>query len=41
VDDIRHMAADPAVALTWFDAAVLTDRVRNPVAAEHSQPDLD
>ncbi|HEX4608336.1 MAG TPA: hypothetical protein VH092_09030 [Urbifossiella sp.] len=33
VDDIRHKAADPAVTLTWFDAAVLTERVRNPAAA--------
>jgi hypothetical protein len=30
IDDIRHKAADPAVALNWFDAAVLTERVRNP-----------
>ncbi len=44
VDDIRHKAADPAVALTWFDAAVLTDRVRNPAAAAAElapHPDLD
>jgi hypothetical protein len=31
VDDLRHKAADPAVSLNWFDAAVLTERVRNPV----------
>lgn len=30
IDDIRDKAADPAVALNWFDAAVLTERVRNP-----------
>ena len=30
VDDLRHKAADPAVALNWFDAAVLTERLRNP-----------
>jgi hypothetical protein len=30
IDEIRHKAADPAVALNWFDAAVLTERVRNP-----------
>lgn len=35
IDDIRDKAADPAVALNWFDAAVLTERVRNPAA----QPD--
>ena len=32
VDDLRHKAADPTVALNWFDAAVLTERVRNPAA---------
>ena len=30
VDDLRQKAADPTVALNWFDAAVLTARVRNP-----------
>ena len=30
IDDIRNKAADPAVSLNWFDAAVLTERVRNP-----------
>ncbi|MDB5311899.1 MAG: hypothetical protein JWO38_6101 [Gemmataceae bacterium] len=30
IDDLRQKAADPAVALNWFDAAVLTARVRNP-----------
>jgi hypothetical protein len=29
IDEIRDRAADPAVALNWFDAAVLTERVRN------------
>jgi hypothetical protein len=29
VDDIRNKAADPAVPVNWFDAAVLTERVRN------------
>jgi hypothetical protein len=29
VDDIRDKAADPAVGINWFDAAVLTERVRN------------
>ncbi|VTR93709.1 Uncharacterized protein OS=Planctomyces limnophilus (strain ATCC 43296 / DSM 3776 / IFAM 1008 / 290) GN=Plim_2345 PE=4 SV=1 [Gemmata massiliana] len=32
IDDIRDKAADPAVALNWFDASVLTERVRNPQA---------
>jgi hypothetical protein len=30
VRDVRDKAADPAVALNWFDAAVLTERVRHP-----------
>jgi hypothetical protein len=29
IDDIRDKAADPAVPVNWFDAAVLTERVRN------------
>lgn len=29
VDDIRDKAADPKVPINWFDAAVLTERVRN------------
>lgn len=29
IDDIRNKAADPAVPINWFDAAVLTERVRN------------
>jgi hypothetical protein len=32
IDAIRDKAADPTVALNWFDAAVLTERVRNPIA---------
>ena len=29
IDDIRDKAADPSVLINWFDAAVLTERVRN------------
>ncbi len=29
IGHLRHKAADPKVALNWFDAAVLTERVRN------------
>lgn len=32
VDDLRHKAADPCVALNWYDASVLTERLRNPAA---------
>ncbi len=28
VDDIRNKAADPTIGINWFDAAVLTERVR-------------
>ena len=34
IDEFRHQAADPAVALNWFDAAVLTERVRNQEAGQ-------
>jgi hypothetical protein len=37
IDDIRHKAADPAVPINWFDAAVLTDRVRNQQAAPQEE----
>ena len=29
---IRNAAADPAVSLNWFDAAVLTERARQQAA---------
>ncbi len=32
IADIRDKAADPACALNWFDAAVLTERVKNPAS---------
>ena len=35
INDVRQKAADPAVVLNWFDAAVLTERIRNP------QPESD
>jgi hypothetical protein len=28
IESIRNQAADPTVKLSWFDAAVLTERVR-------------
>jgi hypothetical protein len=36
INDIRNKAADPAVALNWFDAAVLTERIRNPSTAPNA-----
>jgi hypothetical protein len=32
IDDIRDKATDPTIAISWFDAAVLTERVRNAAA---------
>jgi hypothetical protein len=29
IDDIRDKAADPVIPINWFDAAVLTQRVRD------------
>lgn len=37
IDDIRDKAADPAVPINWFDAAVLTDRVRNHEASAQEE----
>ena len=41
VDELRDQAADPTVALNWFDAAVLTERVRNPDAAPDAAQSID
>lgn len=38
IDEVRHQAADPRVILSWFDAAVLTERIRNH---ESGQPASD
>lgn len=36
---LRDAAADPSVALNWFDASVLTERARNQaVEGEESDP---
>ena len=34
---IRDQAADPAVSLNWFDAALLTERARKQVIAVEEQ----
>ena len=34
VDDLRHKAADPAVSLNWFDAAVLTQKAQEQAASQ-------
>lgn len=41
IDTIRDEAADPSLSLTWFDAAVLTDKAREQAQtneAPHTQP---
>ncbi|VTS02111.1 hypothetical protein [Tuwongella immobilis] len=32
IDHVRDLAADPDVKLNWFDAAVLSDRIRQQTA---------
>jgi len=39
IDTVRQWAADPALSLSWFDAAVLTDRARQQVAESLAQTD--
>lgn len=35
INDLRNKAADPTIPINWFDAAVLTERVRNhPVSPQ-------
>jgi len=39
IDAIRDQAADPAVSLSWFDAAVLTERARQQaIAPDEARP---
>jgi hypothetical protein len=35
---LRSQAADPALSLSWFDVAVLTDRTREQTAAPRATP---
>ncbi len=37
IDTIRDSAADPAITLNWFDAAILTERARQQ--ADRSESD--
>jgi hypothetical protein len=37
IDDIRDKAADPTIPINWFDAAVLTERVRNHVESPQEE----
>jgi tripartite-type tricarboxylate transporter receptor subunit TctC len=36
LDAIRDAAADPQISLSWFDAAVLTERARQQALRESS-----
>ena len=38
IDAVRDHAADPEVALNWFDAAVLTERARRQAGANEEAP---
>ena len=38
---IRDHAADPAVSLNWFDAAVLVERARRQAGEAQSVPEED
>jgi hypothetical protein len=33
IDTIRNQAADPRLSLTWFDAAILTEKAREQARA--------
>lgn len=35
---LRGQAADPALSLSWFDVAVLTERARDQTAAPRAEP---
>lgn len=37
---VRDAAADPAVAINWFDAAVLTERARQQAADPQAADEL-
>ncbi|VTT98553.1 Uncharacterized protein OS=Planctomyces limnophilus (strain ATCC 43296 / DSM 3776 / IFAM 1008 / 290) GN=Plim_2345 PE=4 SV=1 [Gemmataceae bacterium] len=37
INDIRDKAADPAVKINWFDAAVLTERVRTQLVSPQEE----
>ena len=41
IDTIRDQAADPALSLTWFDAAVLTDKAREQGLANAARGTLE
>ena len=41
VDHVRDMAANPEVKLNWFDAAVLSDRIRVQTADVDALADHD
>ena len=37
INDIRDQAANPGVRINWFDAAVLTDRIRAQLASPQEE----
>jgi hypothetical protein len=38
IEALRGQAADPALSLSWFDVAVLTERTREQTAAPSAPP---
>jgi hypothetical protein len=39
IDAVRDQASDPNLALSWFDALVLTQKAREQAAATQPEPD--
>ncbi|HSQ55417.1 MAG TPA: hypothetical protein VLM40_06700 [Gemmata sp.] len=37
INDIRDKATDPAIPINWFDAAVLTERVKTNQPSAHEE----
>ncbi|MBA4187457.1 MAG: hypothetical protein C0467_05500 [Planctomycetaceae bacterium] len=37
IDEIRDKAADPNVRINWFDAAVLTERIRTQLTSPQEE----
>jgi hypothetical protein len=38
IDALRDQAADPGLTLSWFDAAVLTEKAREQALANQTKP---
>ncbi len=38
IDTLRNQAADPRLSLTWFDAAILTEKARDQARVQKEAP---